>query len=74
MANGKRLTKVTEVLDALNKDDIYSLMLFTLYKMKDIPDYLTLTQLCYILDGDTLNKFFKLLRGNDNYYSYSTST
>ena len=63
MAKGKRLTKVTEVLDALNKDDIYSLMLFTLYKMKDIPDYLTLTQLCYILDGDTLNKFLSYYGG-----------
>ena len=32
MASSKRITKVTEALNALNKEDIYSLMLFTLYK------------------------------------------
>ena len=59
----KRATKITDSLNALNKEDIYSLMLFTLYKMKDIPDYLTLTQLCYILDGDNLNKFLSYYGG-----------
>lgn len=63
MASGKRLTKVTEALNLLNKEDIYSLMLFTLYKMKDIPDYLTLTELCYILDGDSLNRFLSYFGG-----------
>lgn len=63
MPSNKRLTKVTEALNALNKEDIYSLMLFTLYKMKDIPDYLTLTQLCYILDGDNLNRFLSYYGG-----------
>lgn len=63
MASGKRLTKITEALNQLNKDDIYSLMLFTLYKMKDIPDYLTLIELAYILDGDTLSKFLKYFGG-----------
>jgi len=63
MANGKRLTMITEALNSLNKDDIYSLMLFTLYKMRDVPDYLTLTELCYILDGDSLNKFLHYFGG-----------
>lgn len=63
MSSGKRLTKITEALNLLNKDDIYSLMLFTLYKMKDIPDYLTLTEMCYILDGDNLNKFLTYFGG-----------
>lgn len=59
----KRITKVTETLNALNKEDIYSLMLFTLYKMKDIPDYLTLTELCYLLDQDNLNRFLSYYGG-----------
>lgn len=63
MASSKRITKVTEALNALNKEDIYSLMLFTLYKMKEIPDYLTLTELCYLLDGDNLNKFLSYYGG-----------
>lgn len=59
----KRVTKIVETLNLLNKEDIYSLMLFTLYKMKDIPDYLTLTELSYILDGDSLNKLLKYFGG-----------
>ena len=59
----KRLTKVTEALNSMNKDDIYSLMLFTLYKMKDIPDYLTLSELCYVIDGDNLARFLSYFGG-----------
>jgi hypothetical protein len=47
----------------MNKDDIYSLMLFTLYKVKDIPDYLTLSELCYVLDGENLTKFLSYFGG-----------
>jgi len=63
MASNKRVTKVIETLNELNKEDIYSLMLFTLYKMKDIPDYLTLTEMCYILDSDNLNRFLRYYGG-----------
>ena len=42
----KRTTKISEALRSMNKTDIYSLMLFVLYKMKEDPDYLTLTELC----------------------------
>lgn len=63
MAGGKRVTKITEALNTLNKKDIYSLMLFTLYKMKDIPDYLTLTEMCYVMDESSLNKFLNYFGG-----------
>ena len=59
----KRLTKVTAALNSMNKDDIYSLMLFTLYKMKDIPDYLTLSELCYVIDGNNLARFLSYFCG-----------
>lgn len=59
----KRLTKVTAALNSMNKDDIYSLMLFTLYKMRDIPDYLTLSELCYVIDGDNLSRFLSYFGG-----------
>ena len=59
----KRLTKVTAALNSMNKDDIYSLMLFTLYKMKDIPDYLTLSELCYVIDGNNLARFLSYFGG-----------
>lgn len=59
----KRTTKIVESLNALNKTDVYSLLLFTLYKMKEVPEYSTLSELCYILDGDNLSKFLSYFGG-----------
>ena len=59
----KRITKVTAALNSMDKNDVYSLMLFTLYKMKDIPDYLTLSELSYILDEKNLVKFLSYFGG-----------
>ena len=55
--------KVYEALNSLKKEDVYSLMLFTLYKLKDDPQYLTLTELCYLLDGESLIKFLRYYGG-----------
>lgn len=63
MIKKKRTTKIVEALNTLNKTDIYSLMLFTLYKMQDLPEYATLSELCYILDGDNLSKFLSYFGG-----------
>lgn len=63
MSKKKRVTKIVESLNALNKTDIYSLMLFTLYKMQDIPQYSTLSELCYVLDNDNLTKFLSYYGG-----------
>ena len=41
-------------LSTLKKPDVYSLVLFTLYQMKDIPEYATLSELAYILDKQNL--------------------
>lgn len=59
----KRVTQITAALNELSKDDIYSLLLFTLYKMRDIPEYLTLTELSYIIDGESLNRFLSYFGG-----------
>ena len=59
----KRTTKIIESLNALNKTDVYSLLLFSLYKMHDLPEYSTLSELCYILDGDNLSKFLSYFGG-----------
>ena len=63
MAKTKRVNKITTALESLSKNDVYSLMLFTLFKMKDDPKYSTLSELCYILDGDNLAKFLKYFGG-----------
>ena len=63
MGKIKRKTQIVEALNSLNKTDIYSLMLFTLYKLHDDPEYTTLTELIYLLDRDSLAKFFKMYEG-----------
>lgn len=59
----KRVTRVTAALNSMNKTDIYSLMLFALYKMREMPDYLALTEMAYLLDGDNLTKFLSYFGG-----------
>lgn len=49
--------------DILKDKDIYSLLLFILYKIKDLPEYSVLSELSYILDKDTLFKFLKYYEG-----------
>lgn len=41
-------------VSSLRSVDIYSLVLFTLYQIKDIPEYATLSELAYILDKQNL--------------------
>ena len=50
-------------LDNLHLSDVYSLMLFVLYKVQDIPDYATLSELCYLLDGSNINRLFTYFAG-----------
>ena len=63
MIKQKRTTKIVESLNALNKTDVYSLLLFTLYKLNDDPEYSTLSELCYVLEGDNLTKFLSYFGG-----------
>lgn len=41
-------------LNKLKTVDVYSLLLFVLYKIKDIDEYSTLSELAYVLDKDNL--------------------
>lgn len=49
--------------DNLKQDDLYSLMLFALYKMKDDANYSTLSQLIYILDRESTLKLCEYYGG-----------
>lgn len=49
--------------DKLHLSDIYSLMLFVLYKLKDIPEYSILSELCYLLDGNNLTRLLTYFAG-----------
>lgn len=57
----KRETK--EKLQSMQLTDVYSLLLFALYKIKEVPEYSTLSELAYILDGDSLFKFLEYFGG-----------
>lgn len=59
----KRETKITKTINAMKKDDLYSLILFTLYKLRDIPDYLTLSELSYVLSDDNIPRFLSYFGG-----------
>ena len=63
MNKKKRVTKIVESLNTLKKTDVYSMLLFTLYKMQDTPEYSTLCELCYILDNDNLTKLLSYYGG-----------
>lgn len=54
-------------LDNLTTSDIYSLMLFALYKSNEIPEYSSLSQLSYILDKANLLKLCEFYGGTTLY-------
>lgn len=58
-------SNIIKALEELDKRDIYSLILFILYRLKEIPEYSTLSELVYILDNEN---FIKLI----NYYGGKT--
>ena len=63
MERKKRVTRITESLNNLSKKDTYSLLMFTLYKLKDDPRWTGLSELCYLLDGDSLSKLLTYYGG-----------
>lgn len=52
-----------EDLRKLNEVDSYSLILFVLYKLRDIPEYSCISELAYILDKDNLLKLCEYFGG-----------
>ena len=57
----KKETK--EKLQSMQMTDVYSLLLFALFKIKDVPEYSTLSEMAYILDGESLFKFMEYFGG-----------
>ena len=55
--------RLKEELQKFKETDMYSLILFTLFKIKDIPEYSTLSELVYILDKDSLLKLCEYYGG-----------
>lgn len=54
---------INKELNKLTESDVYSLMLFALYKMNESDEYSSLSQLSYILDKDNLLKLCEYYGG-----------
>ena len=50
-------------LNNLHLSDIYSLMLFILFKVQDIPEYALTSKLCYLLDGANMTRLLTYFAG-----------
>ena len=56
-------TSIKANLNTLHLSDIYSLILFIIYKIQDIPEYAVLSELCYLLDGSNLTRLLTYFAG-----------
>ena len=56
-------TSIKANLNSLHLSDIYSLILFIIYKIQDIPEYAVLSELCYLLDGANLTRLLTYFAG-----------
>lgn len=54
---------IKKTLTTLQDVDIYSLSMFALYKLIDIPEYSTIAELPYILDRENMLKFCQYFGG-----------
>ena len=52
-----------KTLEQLEEKDIYSLLLFVLYRLKDDKKYSTLSELVYLLDKDSLFNLLSVFGG-----------
>lgn len=50
-------------LNSLHLSDIYSLMLFILFKVQEIPEYAVTSELCYLLDGANMTRLLTYFAG-----------
>ena len=56
-------SNIIKALEELDKQDIYTLILFTLYKLKDVSEYSVLSELVYILDEKSFSRFLSYFEG-----------
>ena len=57
------MSRIKEELSTLKETDIYSLILFSLFKLRNIPEYASLSELVYILDRESLLKLCEYFGG-----------
>lgn len=55
--------RVKQDLAKLNEVDSYSLILFVLYKLREVPEYSAISELAYVLDKSNLLKLCEYFGG-----------
>jgi hypothetical protein len=63
MIGAQMKTSIKQNLNNLHLSDIYSLMLFVLFKVQDIPEYAVTSELCYLLDGANMTRLLTYFAG-----------
>lgn len=56
-------SNIEKSLNKLEEKDVFSLLLFILYKLSDNKEYSTLSELVYVLDAENLFKFLSVFQG-----------
>lgn len=57
------MSKVKDKLNKLSEEDAYSLVLFLLFSLREVPEYATLSELSYVLDKKNLLRFCQYYGG-----------
>lgn len=56
-------SSIKKNLNSLHLSDIYSLMLFVLFKVQEVPEYAVTSELCYLLDGANMTRLLTYFAG-----------
>ena len=57
------MSSINSNLNTLKERDVYSLLLFCLYKLSDIPEYSSLSELVYVMDKKNFLNFCEYFGG-----------
>ena len=56
-------SNIIKALEELDKEDLYSFILFVLRRLKNVSEYAVLSELVYILDNESFIKFLNYFEG-----------
>ena len=57
------MKKIDKELENLQTTDIYSILLFALFQLKNDPKYSTLSELCYVIDNESFINMLQYFGG-----------
>ena len=57
------MSELNEIVSNLQKQDVYAIVCSFLYDLKDIPEYSTLSELCYLLNKESFMNLINYFGG-----------